>query len=292
MNKMYTLGTHVQVVTDHQPLIPIYNSPNKPKQLHVDRHRTKLLPFQYDVVYEPGKETPCDYGSCHPPECAKFNEQQIKEWWIETGTDIYVNRVLEEILPQAITLQILRRASSKDKMLQLLISYIKTQNKSDCKKHLKPYYGIFDELTEVDGVILRGSQIVIPESLQTDIIGLAHEGHQYAEKTLQLLRQTCWFPGMRKQVFSYVESCLPCNAAQAHLHPFLSNQTYCPTGPGKGCMQISRALSKESITYMSSLINTPSIWKLIWLLLQVSRNLSLSWTVFLLLMYFQNSHYR
>ena len=175
MNKMCTLGTHVQVVTDHQPLIPTNNSPNKPKQLRIDRHRTKLLSLQYGVVYEPGKETPCDYGSRHPPECAKFNEQQIKEWCIETGTDIHVNSILEEILPQAITLDILRRASSKDKILQLLISYIKTQNKSDCKKHLEPYYGIFDKLIEVDGIILRGSQIVIPESLQTDIIGLAHE---------------------------------------------------------------------------------------------------------------------
>ena len=216
MNKMYTLGTHVKVVTDHQPLIAIYNSPNKPKQLRIDCHRTKLLPFQYDVVYEPGKETPCDYGSRHPPERSKFNEQQIKEWCLVSGTDIYINRILEEILPQAITLDMLGRTSSKDKILQLLISYIKSQNKSDCRKRLKPYYGIFDELTEVDGVILRGSQIVFPESLQTDIIGLAHEGHQFAEKTLQLLRQTCWFPGMRKQVLSCVESCLPCNAAPAH----------------------------------------------------------------------------
>ena len=46
-----------------------------------------------------------------------------------------------------------------------------------------------------------------------------NEGHQYAEKTLQLLRQTCWFSGMRKQVLSYVESCLPCNAARAHTPP-------------------------------------------------------------------------
>ena len=155
MNKMYTLGAHVQVVTDHQSLIPIYNSPNKPEQLCIDQHRTKLLPFQYDVAYEPGKETPCDYGSRHPSECAKCNEQQVEEWCIETRTYIYVNRILEEILLQAITLDILRRASSKNKTLQQLISYIKTLNKSDCKKHLKPYYGIFDELTEVDGVILH-----------------------------------------------------------------------------------------------------------------------------------------
>ena len=197
----------------------------------IDHHRIKLLPSQYDVEYEPGKETPCDYGSRHSPECTRFNEQQITEWCIETGTDIYVNRVFEEILPQAITLDILRRASSKDKILQLLISYIKTQNKSDCKKHLKPCYGIFDELTEVDGIILRGSQIVIPESLQTDIIGLAHEGHQYSEKTLQLLRQTCWFPGMRKQVFSYVESCLPCNAARAHTPPVPLKPNLLPDRP-------------------------------------------------------------
>ena len=134
--------------------------------------------------------------------------------------------------------------------MQLLISHIKTQ-------------------TEVDGVILCGSQIEIPESLQTDTVGLAHEGHQYAEKTLQLLRQTCWFSGIRKQVLSYVESCLP------------SKQTYSLTGLGKGCMQILRALSTESITYMSFFINTATILKLIWLLLRVLRSLSLSWTVFL-----------
>ena len=114
----------------------------------------------------------------------------------------------------------LKRAIAKDKTLQLLISlYIKTQNKSDCKKDLKTYYSIFDELTEVDGVMLHGSQAVIPESLQANIIGLPHEGHQYAEKTCQLLRQTCWFPGMRKQVSSYVESCFPRNDAQAHTPP-------------------------------------------------------------------------
>ena len=44
MNKMYTLGTMTEVVTDHKPLVNIYNDPGKPKQLCLDRHRTKLLP--------------------------------------------------------------------------------------------------------------------------------------------------------------------------------------------------------------------------------------------------------
>lgn len=36
MNKMYTLGTHVEAVTDHQPLLPYYNSTSKPENLRVD----------------------------------------------------------------------------------------------------------------------------------------------------------------------------------------------------------------------------------------------------------------
>ena len=87
MYKMYALCTHVPVVTDHQPLIPIFNSPNKPNQFGTDRYRTKLLPFRYDVVYEPGK---CLWAR-HSPECAKFNEQQIEESCIKTGTDIYTS---------------------------------------------------------------------------------------------------------------------------------------------------------------------------------------------------------
>ena len=41
MNKMYALGTHIEVVTDHALLLPVYNAPNKPKQLRVDQHHTK-----------------------------------------------------------------------------------------------------------------------------------------------------------------------------------------------------------------------------------------------------------
>ena len=38
MNKMYVLGTHMEVVADHKPLLPLYNSPSKPKRPRVDRH--------------------------------------------------------------------------------------------------------------------------------------------------------------------------------------------------------------------------------------------------------------
>ena len=56
MNKMYTSGGHIEIVTDHEPLLSAYSDSSNLKQLRVDRHRTKLLSFQYNLVYEPGKD--------------------------------------------------------------------------------------------------------------------------------------------------------------------------------------------------------------------------------------------
>ena len=69
MNWMYTLGTHVEVVTYCKPLIPMYTDPRKPKQFRIDRHHTKLLPFRYSVTCEPGNHHPVTTApDTHPRE--------------------------------------------------------------------------------------------------------------------------------------------------------------------------------------------------------------------------------
>ena len=218
MNKMYTLGTHVEVVTDHEPLLSAYNSHTNPKQLRVDRHRTKLLPFSYNVIYEAGSKTPCDYGSRHPPK-HKFTEEETEDWCIESGSEIYVNRVVEDMLPCAITLEMVQKETKNDDKMKKLMSCITSHDKIQCQKEAKEYSKVFDELTVINGTVLKGRQIVIPESMRADVIGLAHEGHQYAEKTLNLLRQSCWFPGMRKDVLDYVQSCISCLASIPQVTP-------------------------------------------------------------------------
>ena len=66
-----------------------------------------------------------------------------------------------------------------------------------------------------NGLVVRGEQLIIPQALQVEVIQLAHEGHQGQDKTLQLLRQSVWFPNMGAGVRGFVETCLPCQAAQA-----------------------------------------------------------------------------
>ena len=116
MNKMYTLGAMTEVVTDHKPLVNIYNDPGKPKQLRLDRHRTKLLPYQYHVIYEPGSKTPCDYGSRHP-QIHAYSDEITKAWGVENGKDIYVNRIIDDLLPKAVTIPMIQTELRKDQIL-------------------------------------------------------------------------------------------------------------------------------------------------------------------------------
>ena len=65
---------------------------------------------------------------------------------------------------------------------------------------IKPFFNIKEEIAvdNKNGVVLRGTRIIIPRTLQTRIVKLAHTGHQGLAKTKALLRQHAWFPNMDK----------------------------------------------------------------------------------------------
>ena len=217
MNKMYTLGTPVEIVTDHKPLIPLYNAASRPKNLRVDRHRTKLLPFNYTLIHEPGESSPCDYGSRHPTSHHITREEET-EWCIEDDSDIFVNRVISDNLPHAITIDELKEESRADPQIRDLMANIGTGRCPD-NEQLKAFKQVFPELWTTDNILMRNDQIVIPAKLRARAIETAHQSHQNIDKTLKLLRQTCWFPQMNRAVSDFVESCISCNAASNHNPP-------------------------------------------------------------------------
>ena len=67
-------------------------------------------------------------------------------------------------------------------------------------------------IANVGNTLLRGTRIVIPQSLQRRVVRLAHEGHQGIIKTKKLLREKVWFPGIDKLVEECVAECIPCQA--------------------------------------------------------------------------------
>ena len=81
------------------------------------------------------------------------------------------------------------------------------------------YRQVFQEMTYIKGLLLKGTQLVIPPSLQREVIEAAHEGHMKERKTIATLRERNWFPRLSTMVKEYVGNCVGCAAADTENSP-------------------------------------------------------------------------
>ena len=177
-NKMFLYGAPFEVIVDHKPLVSLYNSVSKPAPVRVDRHRSKLLAFDFKVKYEPGSSNPCDYGSRNPSITKKeYTHDECEELGIEheaEDSEFSVNRLIEENVPLPITKEEIKTEMLADVLMRKLVE---DASKGYLSKELakSEYAGIFEEMSVVDGIILKGKQILIPPMLRRRVIELLHE---------------------------------------------------------------------------------------------------------------------
>ena len=215
-NKMYLYGTHFEVITDHAPLVSMYNSPSKPLPVRIAKHKSKLQAFSFVVNYEPGSRNPADYASRHPPpdkQYSKLEKDELGVEELEEDMEIMVNRIVNESIPDAVTLPVVKHYTKSDKQLSQLVKDVQSGRLRQELKDTK-YGKVFPELTYTQGVLLRQERLVIPQELRADVVALAHEGHPGIVPMLRQLRQDVWWPGMTEMVKEYVATCsVGCAAA-------------------------------------------------------------------------------
>lgn len=215
---VYINGAPVTIVTDHQPLLGIWNKP-KQTSLRIARWGLRLQPYCITLKYKPGKENPADFMSRHPVNQNETNRAS-------RVAEDYVNFVVRESKPKAIDENQVRTETNQDKTLQTVIKLLKSGKWSEIDQYkdddeidyqaLQSFRSVKDELTisesQTGTVLLRKTRVVIPRSLQRQTIDLAHEGHQGITKTKSLLRSKVWFPMIDKMVEDAIARCIPCEA--------------------------------------------------------------------------------
>ena len=99
---------------------------------------------------------------------------------------------------------------------------IKNVPDSQIQQELKDIARVKDELTSHEGVLLRGTRIVLPTALRNKAVEIAHEGHQGIERTKSLIRSKLWFPRINEMVENTVRACFACqvtNVEPKHMEP-------------------------------------------------------------------------
>ena len=125
-----------------------------------------------------------------------------------------MNRITEACRPSCITMAQLIIATKSDPQLNSVSNSLlefKSPNKPNSCGINKYFRNAYDELSLTqEGVILRNDSIVIPESLQQEVINYAHEGHNGRQLCKRLLRNICWFPKMDTMVDRTIGDCITC----------------------------------------------------------------------------------
>ena len=218
---LYLYGTTFDLLTDHKPLEVIYSPTSKPPA-RIERWGLRLQPYTFRLQYSPGATNPADMLSRLPLPTTVHRERNIAEE--------YVHYIARNAIPKAMTLPQLEQATARDPILQRVHQSVVSGNWQKTKE-TDPYFCIKDELTATESLLLRGSRIVVPASLQSTTLQLAHEGHQGIVRTKQLLREKVWWPGIDKDVEHLIRSCISCQAQSSQSCPQPLTMTEMPSRP-------------------------------------------------------------
>ena len=101
--------------------------------------------------------------------------------------------------------------TKKDEELQHLRQKIE---KGWQKPGMKEYFHFRDELAVLNGVILKGTRIVVPKSLRAEMLEWIHEGHLGTEKCRRRARTDLYWPGMNENIEEVTKQCASCQRHQ------------------------------------------------------------------------------
>lgn len=77
----------------------------------------------------------------------------------------------------------------------------------DVPQHLHPYWCFRDELTVVDGRIMKGNQVFIPAILRPSTLNRLHDAHLDITLTLQHTRCTVYWPKLQDDITKLIQEC-------------------------------------------------------------------------------------
>jgi len=135
----------------------------------------------------------------------KDNEDQrlVKPEWLE----VRKTETVEIIVDGVDLLEEVRKSKVKDDEVVKVVEEMKRVE----VKMLRD-----EEWREVDGVMYKEGKVYVPKDnkLRAEIIRLHHNmlvgGHRGQWKTVELVTQNFWWPGITKEVKQYVEGCNAC----------------------------------------------------------------------------------
>ena len=206
----YLYGRQFTVESDHKPLKSIFNNPMHKAPARIQNFMLFLQKYDFHIEYIEGTSIEmCSTDTISRATPQTTNEPEIPEAEIK----VHVHQIISSLPITDRRLQSIRTETDKDEALQIVKQHIQEgwpSTRKDLKENVKPFFNIRDELNTVEGLILKGSRIVIPKSLIADIKKQLHVGHLGIMRTKDNARNSVYWPCIDADINNMIESCASC----------------------------------------------------------------------------------
>lgn len=228
----YLLGRDFVVATDHDALRYLYGGEYRDNQRAVTRAEgwaLRLAAFSFRVIHIPGRENASDALSrmCNL-KATPYNEERGVMELGKVNAQLNALELAKTGISDAICLETIKQETSRDETLKRVMSAI-TSN--IWPNDTKPYKPFNQEIFVKEGILIRGHQIILPESLRARALENAHVGHPGIVSMKRTLRDRMWWPGMDKEVARVIQKCRGCTSVARDDPPEPMERTQLPEHP-------------------------------------------------------------
>ncbi|XP_064476830.1 uncharacterized protein K02A2.6-like [Ornithodoros turicata] len=195
----FVYGRQILVETDHRPLLAISKKAIGDMPPRLQRFFLRLMRYDFQLLYVPGKNliVPDVLSRAHGnnSESAHVACNDVEVHAIETRKSL-----VSEATAARIALE-----TAKDSTLRNITEQLENH---------QPIMGEFNtvqsELTVVDGLLFKGTKVVVPTSMRSEMLQRIHDGHLGINKCLIRARQLVFWPGLSGDIKSLIKRCATC----------------------------------------------------------------------------------
>ena len=216
----YIYGRRTVVETDHKPLQAIFTKPLAQVPLRLQKMILNLRGYDLEVRYIPGSEQVV---------ADTLSRASLPDTDAEAEAFKSVNVVLAMSDERFAEFQ---TETDRDPDMKAVMSAIKMGWPTTRKKTqvaARPYWTFRDEMATTDGVIFKGTRIVVPQQLRPAMLDQIHRSHLGISKCQQRAKEVLYWPGMTADIEQKIQSCSRC-AEHAKKQP---SEPLRPTKPPK-----------------------------------------------------------
>ncbi len=206
----FVYGRPVRVLTDHKPLeaIATKNLANAPPR--IARMLIKIQQYNVKITYKPASEViVADAIS----RISRGTTDAIE------GLDITIHELNLQLNASPTRLSQIITETNLDTefcSLKQIIMNGWPDSRAECPTHSEflHYWNYRDELSVHNGIILKGTRIVIPKKLRPEVLNQIHYAHQGIEKCKLRAKGSVFWPTINQDIEQMVKECATCQRHQ------------------------------------------------------------------------------